>query len=265
MIPKQTRGVTRRALLAAPLLLAAAPPSPPEPPMRLLVLGDSQAQGLAAGLQRAFRADRTMRVLDHSRIGSGLITRQGYEWPVQARAIAQDEKADLALVMFGANDRPPVRANGQVSPKLLAAFRDSYGAHVRDLVAGVRASGAAVIWIGHPIVREAEFTEDMRLLNELFQANATAAGAEFVPSWDMFVDAEGAYSAYGPGLDGSTTRLRADDGVHLTPAGYDLIARALRPRIAAHRGAAPVAGPEAAMPAETPEPAAPPPEPDTAQ
>ena len=38
-------------------------------------------------------------------------------------------------------------------------------------------------------------------------------------------------------MDGQTTRLRADDGVHLTGAGYDVLARALLPVIALYRPA----------------------------
>jgi hypothetical protein len=248
-------GLTRRAALAAlaaPLLMAAS--AVPATPMRLLVIGDSQAQGLAAGLQRTFRGDRDLHVLDHSRIGSGLIIHQVYDWPAQARVLAQSEKPDVTVVMFGANDRPPVRIGGKVNPTLAAQFQETYGGHVRTIVAALHQSapsqpavsppalsqpGAAVIWVGHPIVREPDYAEDMRFLNTIYQTNTIAAGGDWMSSWEMFLGPDGGYAAYGPGPDGSTTRLRADDGIHLTPAGYDIIARAVRPRILEHRQAPP--------------------------
>jgi len=54
----------------------------------------------------------------------------------------------------------------------------------------------------------------------------------------LFIDADGNYAAYGKGLDDQTTRLRADDGVHLTGAGYDVLAKALLLVIALYRQAA---------------------------
>jgi hypothetical protein len=35
---------------------------------------------------------------------------------------------------------------------------------------------------------------------------------------------QGEYTAYGPDRDGVTERLRNDDGIHFTAAGYELIA-----------------------------------------
>jgi hypothetical protein len=62
-----------------------------------------------------------------------------------------------------------------------------------------------------------------------------AAGADWFPSWSLFTDDEGNFAPYGKGTDGVTTRLRADDGVHLTSAGYDVLANALLPEIELYR------------------------------
>ena len=69
-----TRTLQRRHLLfgatLSPLLSRTARAA--EPLSRILVVGDSQAQGLAAGLQRQFRGDGSWRVIDRSRIATGL-------------------------------------------------------------------------------------------------------------------------------------------------------------------------------------------------
>ena len=39
------------------------------------------------------------------------------------------------------------------------------------------------------------------------------------------LDEDGAYTAYRKDRDGVTERLRADDGLHFTAAGYELIAQ----------------------------------------
>ncbi len=66
-------------------------------------------------------------------------------------------------------------------------------------------------------------------------------GETFFPTWDMFKGPDGGFAQYGKGLDGLTTRLRLDDGVHLTPAGYDILASALAPIMDRYRPAAPAA------------------------
>jgi uncharacterized protein len=137
--------------------------------------------------------------------------------------------------MFGANDRPPVRVHGEINEKLAAAFCASYGGHVHAIAEALKRACAAVIWVGHPIVRDPVYAEDMALLNRLYAAQSMAAGADWFPSWPLFIDADGNFAPYGKGNDGQTTRLRADDGVHLTGPGYDVLAKALLPVIELYR------------------------------
>jgi uncharacterized protein len=100
----------------------------------------------------------------------------------------------------------------------------------------LKKSCAAVVWVGHPIVRDPVFAEDMAFLNNLYETESVADGAQWIPTWQMFADKDGQYSAFGKALDGHSERLRADDGVHLTPAGYDVLASALLPLLRADLG-----------------------------
>ncbi len=233
--PALTPHLRRRLLLfgSPPLLLLRAMRAPAraadEPP-HILVFGDSQAQGLAGGLQRLFRGDRRYRVLDRSKIGTGLVSHR-YDWPAAARKLAGSEHAAVAVALFGANDRPPVRINGVIDAARSAAFQTTYGTRVTEIAATLRDAGVPLIWVGHPIVRNPDYAEDMALLNRIYGHCTVAAGADFVPTWDLFANA-GGYTAFGKDVGGETVRLRADDGIHLTPAGYDVLAAHLLPHIA---------------------------------
>ena len=181
-------------------------------PKRVLVVGDSQAQGLAGGLQR--RAKRgTAR----------------FDWPASASGIADKERGAVAVVMFGANDRPPVRSNGAIDPRRAETFAISYCAHIRAVASGLKQACPEVVWVGHPVVRDPVYAEDMAFLNQLYENEAVACGARWFSSWPLFVDKAGLYTAHGKTVSGQTERLRADDGVHLTGAGYDVLASALLP------------------------------------
>ncbi len=223
----------RDALLAAVActLFGLSSARAADPSNRVLVVGDSQAQGLAGGFQRQLLRDRTWRVIDQSHISTGLVSSVRFDWPASALSIADKERGAVAVVMFGANDRPPIRSKGAIDPQRADTFAASYCAHIRAVAAGLKHGCPEVVWVGHPIVRDPVYAEDMAFLNQLFEAEAIACGARWFPSWPLFVDKDGQYSAHGKALDGQTARLRADDGVHLTPAGYDILANALLPEV----------------------------------
>jgi hypothetical protein len=228
----QRRGLLLAGALSLPTLRIARSA---DATTRVLVVGDSQAQGLAAGLQRQLRRDASCRVIDRSRIATGFCSPARFDWPAAVAGIGEAERGAIAIVMFGANDRPPIRLHGRTDERREASFVASYGAHVRTFAEDLRHYCVAVIWVGHPIVRDPVYAEDMALLNRLYAAQSFAAGADWFPSWPLFVDPEGNYAPYGKGTDGETTRLRADDGIHLTAAGYNVLARALLPIIALYR------------------------------
>ena len=221
----------RNALLAAAACAVVGIPhsQAAETLSRVLVVGDSQAQGLAGGLQRILLRDREWRVIDRSHISTGLYSAVKFDWPAAAPGIADKERGAVAVVMFGANDRPNIRSKGAIDPQRVDTWTAPYCAHIRAVATGLKRSCSGVVWVGHPIVRDPVYAEDMAFLNSLYEAEAIAVGARWFPSWPLFADKDGQYTAHGKALDGHTERLRADDGVHLTAAGYDVLANALMP------------------------------------
>jgi hypothetical protein len=221
------RLLTRRAAIGSGFAAACAAPAY----AAAVALGD----GLAGGLQRLARG-KAWRVVDRARISTGLVSPSRFDWPAQAEGIAASCPKSVAVVMFGANDRPPVRIRGEVHPDLAAKFAATYVARVRAVVRGLGRSCSGVVWVGHPPVRDPVYAEDMVILNRLFAEGAMAEGADWFPSWPVMADADGGYAAFGKSPDGVTVRLRADDGVHMTATGYEIIARALLPVLALHQG-----------------------------
>ena len=250
-MPEHPIVTTRRAALTLAAAVAAASLIPraglaADVQERILIIGDSQAQGLAGGVQRLYRSDRSRKVFDMSKISTGLMPRANYDWPAQAKTIVGNAHYDVALMLIGANDRPPVHVGGHVDPDRLATFTDSYGAKVASIADDFKQASIPLIWVGHPIVRDPAWSEDAAILNTVFATYATGEGATFFPTWDMFKGPDGGFTQYGKGLDGVTTRLRQDDGVHLTPAGYDILANALAATLDHYRPVSPISSPVSA-------------------
>ena len=81
-----------------------------------------------------------------------------------------------------------------------------------------------VIWCGNPIARSPTYSADMSYINDIFADEVAHFGGEFLPLWTVIADNQGQFTAYGPDRSGVTERLRNDDGIHFTAAGYELIA-----------------------------------------
>ncbi len=244
-------------VLAAPV--QAAPAAPTVPVKTIVVFGDSQAQGVAAALQRMFLRDRTYHVIDKAVAGTALSQKANYDWVDSIDKWLAADHADLAIVMFGGNDRLAVRleAGGKAIAYRSDAWKDMYNARLTSVLDLFTAAKVPVIWLGQPIARESNYANDMSFLNQLYEAATKTAGADYLPLWTVIADENGNYMPYGKALDGETKRLRLDDGIHFTPAGYDIVAVKVREQIdalLAKPADAPAAdaapAPESAAPAE---------------
>jgi uncharacterized protein len=220
------RLIGRSAVLVLLFGLFGTPARAEEPADRvtIAVFGDSQAQGLAGGLQRILIEDPRYRVINRTHPGAALV-HGGGEWLGPVERFASREKADIAVVMFGANDRLDMRdENGAYLHFRKDDWREAYAARADKILTLLTTAGVKVIWCGNPIARNAAYSADMSYINDIYAEETARFGAQFVPLWTVIVDDQGGYAAYGKDRDGATQRLRADDGIHFTAAGYELIA-----------------------------------------
>src|SRR5205823_11774393 len=131
--------------------------------------------------------------------------------PVQ-RFVAR-EKADVAVIMFGANDRLDLREERAYVRFRSEGWREAYAARIDKIFAALADAGLKVIWCGNPIARSPTYSADMGYINTIYEEEARRFGAQFVSLWSAVADDEGHYAAYGKDRDGVTQRLRADDGI----------------------------------------------------
>ena len=227
-LPKGRRSAAAAAVSVAVLLvLAGGSPGAQELPehLTIVVFGDSQGRGVAEGLQRVLIDDSRFKVLNRTHPGAAFVHGEA-EWMTPIRKFVSREKADFAIVMFGANDRLDIKG-GDSSSYLrfkTEAWREEYARRTDMVLKTLVDAGLKVIWCGNPIARSETYSTDMSYINRIFAERAEAVGAQFLPLWEVAAGEGGKYAAYGKDLGGVTRRLRADDGIHFTAAGYELIA-----------------------------------------
>jgi len=198
------------------------------PPERIVVFGDSQAQGIAGGLERILLHDPHYKILNRTHPGASLI-HSSSEWLEPIQRFTSHETADVAIVMFGANDRIDMRdgPGGHYLHFRTDAWQNAYVSRADEILSALKKAHLKVIWCGNPIARSPTYSTDMSYINGLLDQETTKFGDTFFPLWSVIVDAKGHYTAYGPDRNGVTERLRGDDGIHFTGAGYEVVAEKL--------------------------------------
>jgi uncharacterized protein len=228
-----SRGLT--ALLAALMLAVIALPAaaqdtpahrsyinpfPNGDRYRVVVVGDSMAEGLWEGAYRAFEDDPTVDIIQQGKKWTGFVNVDKFDWNAEIDQILKDGNYHVAVVMFGVGESQPIKKDGKLLKIGTEEWRQAYGERVETFIKKLRGANLATYWVGLPVMRSPGQSEDAQKLNDLFREKAFVNGAKYIETWEGFVDEQGRYSAYGPDMQGNTKRLRDNDGVHFTMRGY---------------------------------------------
>lgn len=227
LAPPSVESAALNEPVRAPAAAAPAQMSPRAPEKKrrynVVVLGDSLGDGTWAGLYHVLRKDNRFNVVKKSRVATGFSRQDYYDWNEAAREIAAEASIDIAVVVMGTNDRQPIVKDGKRHALFDPEWRDIYRARVDDFTATLKASGARIYWMELPVMRSPRFGADMEQFNEIFADRAAANGITFVRTEGLATGADGGYTAYGEDRFGRTRLLRAEDGIHFTMAGYELL------------------------------------------
>lgn len=189
--------------------------------LRIGVFGDSMADGLWTGLYRDLRDQPGVTVTKFSEVSTGL-SRYDYV-DIQAKTARQiaGQPVDVAVILFGTNDAQGISLDGEVHDFGTEGWRAAYARRVDDLVTMLRGRNVAVYWVGLPAMKRASFDGKMALINEIVSARMAALGVPYIETESLTRNAEGEYDAYLPETGSGRMRLmRANDGIHMSMAGY---------------------------------------------
>lgn len=191
----------------------------------IVILGDSLGDGVWAGLYHVFHKDKRFSVIRKSRVATGFVRKDYYDWSDAVRKAATDTKIDIAVVIMGTNDRQTIVEGRERHALFEPKWREIYAARVDDFTATLKTAGARIYWLGLPVMRSPGFEADMETISSIFEERAKANGVAFVPMHQLAADKDGNYQAYGTDAAGKKRQLRTEDGIHFTMEGYELLAR----------------------------------------
>jgi hypothetical protein len=194
--------------------------------LRVVVVGDSLAQGLGAFMERAMNPSLSL-VSSQGVISSGLSRPEYYDWPKRLQHIENVFHPDLVIVLLGENDfQNLLTPDGRLEiARDTPGWSKAYDRRVRDLVDIAVNNGSHLVWAGIPIVENTGRWEYIRHVDASYRAVVNQIpNAAYLDTWSMFTGNGGRYAAY-LRIGGKVVQVRESDGVHFTPAGYTMIAR----------------------------------------
>ena len=187
---------------------------------RLAVIGDSMAEDLAEALERFYAEDPNLSVVNLSVGSSGFVRDDYFNWNKVIGEQIAAQSFDIAVVFIGVNDRQPIAKDKPLTEPWSLAYR----ARVDDFLNQLRLASKPVIWVGLPPMKGKSFAADMGQIASLQRLSTFSGGAEFLDTYERFLNEEGTYSSYGPNLNGERVLMRKEDGIHFTGAGADKLA-----------------------------------------
>ena len=221
------------ALLALPFTLARAQedysgntyitPYPEGDTYKLQAYGDVFAEGVLARLIEAMADDTRVQIQKKHRALPGLI-RADLDDELRAEE-ANKEPLHIALVMIGAYDRFNMRGSGTQRFILgTDEWRQEYGRRADRVMKTLKKRGAAIYWVGQPIMRQRDVNEQAQTMNDIVREKAYLNGVKYIDITTQFADEAGNYTPYGPDIAGKQMLMRDGDGVLFSWAGYRKLA-----------------------------------------
>jgi uncharacterized protein len=194
----------------------------------VLSIGDSIGADLGQGLSR-FLGDRGGFVpRTDARESTGLARPDYFNWPYQIGRDLEDLAPDIVVMMFGANDNQGFLVGDRGLAFGSTGWKAVYRSRVAEAMEQVTANGYPLVWVGMPPMGRGGMSGQMQLLNSIFRSESRRhPGVIYVDSWRVLAGSQGGYSPYLPTSSGKVELVRQPDGIHLTAAGNERLARAV--------------------------------------
>jgi uncharacterized protein len=206
---------------------------------KIAFVGDSTADGLWGGMTSLIPREACLKGFELGRFAknsTGLTRPDKFNWVDDLKRIGESFKPQLFVMSLGLNDRQSVVEHGKVTLENSPDYPAKYKDRVTAVLKSATATGAGLLWMGLPAMRDAAPDRDAREKNTYFAAAITEFAVptvEFVEPWKLSGSGEDKFASFGPDQNGKMIQIRASDGQHFTPAGDLLVAAYLWPKIVA--------------------------------
>ena len=130
-----------------------------------MVLGDSLGEGLYAGMYKLLKNDKHVKLLQLSKIGTGLYHLQMEKWLAKLDQIVAEYHPDIALVWTGGNDPQPILDTGRKRYAFKSdKWQELYVERVNQFMTSLTSRNIRTFWTGLPVMRQDDYNRDIQYL-----------------------------------------------------------------------------------------------------
>lgn len=199
-------------------------------PRKLLVVGDSLAIGLSLSLRRSVAELVGVNLIEEGKVSSGLANPKYYDWGKALRVFVEKYNPDLVVIMMGANDAKYINPDEKPRPPGSSnkSWADVFAMRIEQFLSVLDSKKIRNYWIGLPIMGDAGYARQALVMNAIIKTECNRfPESRFLDTWTLLSDEKGNYSTFLPNDKGVKIKIRANDKVHFTVAGGDILARSL--------------------------------------
>jgi hypothetical protein len=197
-------------------------------PLRVLIVGDSLGIDMGGPLQNDLANTGVVEATLDARESTGLTRPDYFNWPVELQSDLKTATPQVVVAMMGANDPQDFPGPPDVpysSPK----WNVMYAGRVAAFMELAQQDGAIVIWVGMPPMENPQLSAEMSDIDAVDQQQAALRRppVDFISSWTLLGTPQGTYAPFITNQAGQVVNVRTPDGIHLTPAGGEVLSQAV--------------------------------------
>ena len=195
----------------------------------VLITGDSMMQYIGMIASQNY-PKLGLKVLDLSKQSTGLLYKKSHNWAqVIKDTLAKNKDIKLLVMLIGANDPWGRSINGKFYELNSSEWREFYARRVDEIYKIAKASNVKVLWLSLPCMQKTDYAKKIKLLNEIYKS-ASEQNRQIFINTSEYLCQNDEYKTH-IDINGKRSKIRQDDGVHISKIGSQILAGEILKRI----------------------------------
>ncbi|MCI7246904.1 MAG: hypothetical protein MR481_03160 [Campylobacter sp.] len=195
----------------------------------VLITGDSMMQYIGMIASQNY-PKLGLKVLDLSKQSTGLLYKKSHNWAqVIKDALAQNKDIKLLVMLIGANDPWGRSVDGRFYALNSSEWREFYARRVDEIYKIAKDSNVKVLWLSLPCMQKTDYAKKIELLNEIYKSVSEQNGQIFINTSEYLCQNDNFLTHLN--INGKRSKIRQDDGIHISKAGSQILADEILKRI----------------------------------
>ena len=195
----------------------------------VLITGDSMMQYIGMIANQNY-PKLGLKVFDLSKQSTGLLYKKSHNWAqVIKDTLTQNQSIKLLVMLIGANDPWGRSINGKFYELNSSEWREFYARRVDEIYKITKTSNVKVLWLSLPCMQKTDYAKKIELLNEIYKSVSEQNGQIFINTSEYLCQNDNFLTHLN--IDGKRSKIRQDDGIHISKIGSQILADEILKRI----------------------------------